>query len=77
MSLIKRRDTSPELAVRKIVSALGLRYRLDYAGVPGRPDIAITRLKKALFVHGCFWHCHKTVASLAHRKVGSNISCPS
>lgn len=52
------RDTRPELIVRKLVSGLGYRYRLHSNHLPGRPDIALSRRKKAIFVHGCFWHQH-------------------
>lgn len=53
----RRRNTGPELALRAALRAAGLLgYRLDLKGVPGRPDIAFTRHKLAVFVHGCFWH---------------------
>jgi len=49
--------TRPELALRRALIRSGLRgYRLNLAGVPGRPDIAFTKTKLAIFVHGCFWH---------------------
>lgn len=54
-----RRDTKPELALRRALHALGLRYRVDYPVVPGarrRADVAFTRAKVAVFVDGCFWH---------------------
>jgi DNA mismatch endonuclease (patch repair protein) len=53
----RRRDTGPELVLRAAVRVAGLRgYRLDLETAPGRPDIAFTRYKLAVFVHGCFWH---------------------
>lgn len=58
MRAVKRRDTSPELVARAACRALGLRYRIDYARWPGRPDLAFPGRKKAIFVHGCFWHGH-------------------
>lgn len=58
MARIRGKDTSPELAVRKIVWGLGYRYRLHIANLPGKPDIVITRLHKIIEVHGCFWHRH-------------------
>ncbi|MDD2003630.1 very short patch repair endonuclease [Pseudomonas putida] len=58
MSRIKSRDTSPELAVRKVLYRMGFRYRLHSPAVPGRPDIVLKRFKAAIFVHGCFWHRH-------------------
>ena len=58
MSRVKARDTKPEFAVRRMVSALGHRYRLQYGKVPGRPDLAFPGRRKAIVVHGCFWHRH-------------------
>lgn len=56
----KRRDTSPELAVRRLVHAAGLRYRVDYPPLPTnrrmRADLVFTRLRVAVFIDGCFWH---------------------
>ena len=56
MRKMPRRDTKPELAVRKELYRRGIRYRVNLGGVPGRPDIALTRAKIAVFVDGCFWH---------------------
>ena len=58
MRRVKGRDTSPELAVRKILRAAGIGYRLGGMGLPGRPDVVMPGRKVALFVHGCFWHGH-------------------
>lgn len=58
MSRVRSRNTAPELAVRKLLFALGYRFRVNMPGLPGTPDIAFTRKKKAIFVHGCFWHQH-------------------
>jgi DNA mismatch endonuclease (patch repair protein) len=58
MARVKSRDTAPELAVRRLLTALGYRYRLHRADLPGKPDIAFISRKKAIFVHGCFWHGH-------------------
>ncbi|WP_036937915.1 very short patch repair endonuclease [Acidipropionibacterium acidipropionici] len=55
----RRRDTKPELAVRRMLHARGLRYRVDYAPGPDkrrRADIVFTRQKVAVFIDGCFWH---------------------
>lgn len=53
----RRRNTGPELALRAALRAAALLgYRVDLKGVPGRPDIAFTKHKLAIFVHGCFWH---------------------
>ena len=58
MARVKSKNTMPELAVRRIVWALGYRYRLHAAKLPGKPDIAISRLRKIIEVRGCFWHRH-------------------
>jgi DNA mismatch endonuclease (patch repair protein) len=59
MSRIRRRDTKPERLLRQAVWARGLRgYRLDDRRLPGRPDLAWTRKKVAVFVDGAFWHGH-------------------
>ncbi|SLJ23159.1 DNA mismatch endonuclease vsr [Mycobacteroides abscessus subsp. abscessus] len=56
----RRRDTKPELAVRKLVHAAGLRYRVDFAPLGShrryRADIVFTRAKVAVFIDGCYWH---------------------
>lgn len=58
MRAVKGRDTGPELAVRRTVRALGCGYRLGGWGLPGRPDLVFPGRRKAIFVHGCFWHGH-------------------
>jgi DNA mismatch endonuclease (patch repair protein) len=58
MARVRLRDTRPELAVRKVAHALGFRFRLHRRDLPGRPDLVFPRLRKVVFVHGCFWHRH-------------------
>ena len=58
MSAIRSKNTRPELVVRRIVHAMGFRYRLHRADLPGRPDIVLARLSCVIFVHGCYWHMH-------------------
>ena len=58
MRRVKGRDTSPELAVRRILREAGIGYRLGGVGLPGRPDVVMKGRRVALFVHGCFWHGH-------------------
>lgn len=58
MSRIQRKDTGPELIVRRLLHALGYRFRTQLAGVPGRPDIAFPARRKVIQVYGCFWHAH-------------------
>ena len=59
MSLVKGRDTKPELQVRGVLRKLGYRYRLQYSKIPGKPDFAFPGKRKAIWVHGCFWHRHE------------------
>jgi DNA mismatch endonuclease, patch repair protein len=59
MARIKKGDTRPEIAVRQIVHARGYRYRLHVPELPGTPDLVFPRLRKVIFVHGCFWHRHE------------------
>lgn len=58
MQANRRSDTCPELAVRRLLHASGLRYRVDYAPLGGRrrADIVFTRKRVAVFIDGCFWH---------------------
>jgi DNA mismatch endonuclease (patch repair protein) len=58
MRRVKGRDTAPEMTVRKLLTGLGLRYRLHRKELPGAPDIVMAGRRIALFVHGCFWHGH-------------------
>lgn len=57
MRAVKSKDTKVEIAVRKIVHALGYRYRL-HGALPGKPDLVFSGRRKVIFVHGCFWHGH-------------------
>jgi len=59
MSQIRSRDTTPELRVRRILHAAGLRYRLYGKHLPGKPDLVFARAQAVVFVHGCFWHMHR------------------
>jgi DNA mismatch endonuclease, patch repair protein len=56
MRSMPRRDTEVELALRRELYRLGLRYRVHMRALPGTPDIALTRARVAVFVDGCFWH---------------------
>jgi DNA mismatch endonuclease (patch repair protein) len=59
MSLIKSRDTKPEIQVRSLIHRLGYRFRIHRDDLPGTPDIVLPRYRLAVFVHGCFWHRHQ------------------
>ena len=58
MGRIGAKDTKPELTVRRLLHRLGYRYRLHRRDFPGTPDICFPARRKAIFVHGCFWHRH-------------------
>jgi DNA mismatch endonuclease, patch repair protein len=58
MSRVRSKDTRPEMIVRSLVHGMGYRYRLHRRDLPGSPDMVFPRLKKVIFVHGCFWHSH-------------------
>lgn len=59
MSTVRRKDTGPELKVRRIVYQLGFRYRLHCKDLPGTPDLVFRKRHKVIFVNGCFWHAHQ------------------
>lgn len=59
MARIGSRDTAPEMAVRRLLHARGYRYRLHAANLPGKPDIVFSARRRAVFVHGCYWHRHQ------------------
>ena len=52
------KNSKPEMVVRRLLHALGYRFRLHAKDLPGRPDIVFRSKKKVIFVHGCFWHRH-------------------
>lgn len=58
MRSVRSADTKPEMILRRIAHRLGYRYRLHRKDLPGRPDLTFPSKKKAIFVHGCFWHGH-------------------
>lgn len=58
MRRVKARDTKPELELRRLVWALGHRYRKNRRDVIGQPDLAFVGRRRAIFLHGCFWHRH-------------------
>jgi DNA mismatch endonuclease, patch repair protein len=70
MSRVPSRDTAPELRLRKLLNARGVRYRLHRKDIPGTPDLYVPRLRLALFVNGCFWHGHNCPRG---RRPASNV----
>lgn len=81
MSRIIGKNTSPEIAVRKILYSLGCRYRLHDRKLSGKPDVVIRRLKTVIFINGCFWHKHNcgknvspnTNAAFWAKKLNENV----
>lgn len=62
MSLIKAKDTKPEMIVRRLAHSLGYRFRLHRKDLPGKPDLVFSGRKAVILVHGCFWHRHRDAA---------------
>jgi DNA mismatch endonuclease (patch repair protein) len=58
MRKVPAKNSSAEIAVRRLLTGMGLRYRLHRKDLPGSPDVAIPGRRLAVFVHGCFWHGH-------------------
>jgi DNA mismatch endonuclease (patch repair protein) len=60
MALVRSKNTKPELLVREIVNQLRFKYHVNSREIRGTPDLSFVRRKKAIFVHGCFWHQHQS-----------------
>jgi len=80
MSRIRGKNTKPEVEVRRRLWQMGLRYRLHYYRLTGRPDFAFVRSRVAVFIDGCFWHgCPKhrvwpqTRATFWKKKLERNV----
>jgi len=82
MAAIRSKNTKPELFVRRMVHAMGYRYRLHCEDLPGKPDMVFASRWKIILVHGCFWHRHhncgratspKTRTEYWQEKFASNI----
>ena len=71
MAAIKSKNTKPEIEVRKMLHALGYRFRLHKKDLPGKPDIVLPKYRTVIFVNGCFWHQHENCkyASLPKTKI--------
>lgn len=83
MAGIKGKNTKPEMVVRKLVHRMGYRFRLHRKDLPGSPDLVFPRLRRVIFVHGCFWHQHpgcrlaytpKSNTQFWHDKLTANTS---
>ena len=82
MSAVRRRNTAPELSVQRCLSTLGYEFDTHVNELPGTPDIVFRAKKKAIFVHGCYWHRHvgckhaskpKTNAQFWEEKFAANV----
>lgn len=73
MAAVSQEDTPAEMAVRRILTSLDVRYRVRNRDLPGSPDIANRSRKWAIFVNGCFWHGHK---NCPQTKSGSDFRVP-
>jgi DNA mismatch endonuclease (patch repair protein) len=62
MAAIRHANTRPEVALRHLIFAHGLRYRLHDRNLPGRPDLVLRKHDVVIFVHGCFFHGHECPA---------------
>ncbi len=58
MRRVRSSGTRPEMIVRKIVRRMGIKYRSCPSNLPGKPDLVMVEQRKAILVHGCFWHGH-------------------
>jgi DNA mismatch endonuclease (patch repair protein) len=58
MAAIRSRDTKPEMIVRRLLHAAGLRYRLHRKDLPGKPDLTLKKWNAVIEVQGCFFHAH-------------------
>lgn len=72
MQAIRSKGMKPELIVRRLAHAMGYRFRLHKAGLPGKPDLVFASRRKVIFVHGCFWHGHDAPSCLDGRLPKSN-----
>ncbi len=59
MSMIRSKDTKPEIIVRKFLFGNGFRYKLHDETLPGKPDLVFPKYKTVIFVHGRFWRGHE------------------
>jgi DNA mismatch endonuclease, patch repair protein len=73
MAAIKGKNTKPEMLVRRLVHAAGYRYRLHRRNLPGCPDLVFPSRRSAIFVHGCFWHCHDCKYGQVHPETNARF----
>ncbi|MFP6871615.1 MAG: DNA mismatch endonuclease Vsr [Nitrospinota bacterium] len=73
MRAIRSKGMKPEMIVRSITHRMGFRYRLHRSDLPGKPDLVFPDRRKAIFVHGCFWHQHTAKTCKITRIPKSNL----
>lgn len=73
MSAIRSQGMKPEIVVRRLVHAMGYRFRLHEKGLPGKPDLVFPSRRAVIFVHGCFWHQHRAAGCKIVRMPKSNL----
>lgn len=76
MRAVGQKDTKPEMIVRRLVYGMGYRYRLHVRDLPGTPDLVFRSRRKAIFVHGCFWHRHKSCLRASEPQSNSDFWRP-
>ena len=74
MRRITSGQTRPEMIVRGMIHAMGLRFRTHARELPGTPDIVRRKYRQVIFVHGCFWHQHGKKQCLDGRLPKSNTA---
>lgn len=83
MRAVPSKNTKPEMLVRRLVHAMGFRFRLHRKDLPGSPDLVFASRRRVIFVHGCFWHGHgckrgarepKTNADYWRLKISRNVA---
>jgi DNA mismatch endonuclease (patch repair protein) len=73
MSLVADKNTKPEILVQKTIRSLGYRFSLHRKNLAGCPDIVLAKMRRIIFVHGCFWHCHKGCGRASRPKTNVNF----
>ena len=69
MAKIRSKDTKPEWIVRRYLYSRGYRYRKNVKGLPGTPDIVVSKYGIVIFIHGCFWHGHEIDGHIPHSNI--------
>ncbi|MFL5338709.1 MAG: very short patch repair endonuclease [Gemmataceae bacterium] len=75
MRAVRQANTGAELRVRRVLHALGYRFRLHRIDLPGKPDIVLPKYKAVIFVHGCFWHRHARCRKATAPKTNKEYWC--